>query len=147
LCSPQASPHMVCVPTHLAIPRPHPSMDHRNNSLHFLIQNSNSSLLTSQTFMLQGSHMTPPPMMQWRGSPVAGQPPTWPPPLPPGGYWPPLASGGYWPPPPPAGHTGQSSSTPTPPSGHGCWPPPPWAPPAGGQVTSWGTPPWSTPTP
>jgi hypothetical protein len=112
LCSPQASPHTVCVPTHLAIVRPHSSMDHRYNSLPFSIQNLNSYSFMSQTFMLQDSHMGPPPMMPWGGSPVAGQPPTWPPPPPPVRYWPPPPSGGYWPPPPLVGHLGQSSSTP-----------------------------------
>jgi hypothetical protein len=89
---------------HPVIPRPHTSMDHRYNSLHFSIQNSNYYSLTSQTFMLQGSHTGPPPVMSWGGSPTAGQPPMWPSPPP----------GGYWPPPPPTGHPGQSSSTPPP---------------------------------
>jgi hypothetical protein len=40
---------------------------------------------TSQTFMLQGSHMGPTPMMPWGGSPAVEQTSTWPPP-PPGGY-------------------------------------------------------------
>jgi hypothetical protein len=53
---------------------------------------------------------------------------------------------GYWPPPPPDGHPGQSFSTASPPSGHGYWPLPSWAPPARGQVPSWGMPPWMTPT-
>jgi hypothetical protein len=99
---------------HPAIPRSHASMDYMYNSLHFSIQNSNSYSLTSQTFMLQGSHMGPPSVMPWGGSPAAGQPPTWPPAPPPGGYWPPPPSSGYWPPPPLANHLGQSSSTPPP---------------------------------
>jgi hypothetical protein len=86
--------------------------------------------------MLQGSHMGPPPIMPWAGSPTAEQPPTWPPPSPPGGYWPLQPSNGYWPPSPLAGHPGQSSSTPLPPSGYIFWPPSPW-----------GMPPWMTPTP
>jgi hypothetical protein len=91
------------------------------NSLSFSIQNSNSYSSTSQTFMLQGSHMGLSPMMLWAGSPAAGQPPMWLPPSLPAGYWPPpplggywsqAPSGGYWSPPPPVGHPGQSSSTP-----------------------------------
>jgi hypothetical protein len=95
--------------------------------------------------MLHGSHMGPPPVMPWGGSPIAEEPLTWPPPL--GGYWTPPPSSGYWPPLPPAGHPGQSSSTPHPLSGYGYWPLPPWAPPNGGQVLSWGMPPWMTQTP
>jgi hypothetical protein len=91
--------------------------------------------------------MGPTPVISWRGSPAAEQPPTWLPPPPPAGYWPPPPSGGYWPPPPPAGHSGQSSSTPPPPSGQRYWPPPPWAPLAGGQAPPWGMPPWMIPTP
>jgi hypothetical protein len=55
-------------------------MDHRYNSLPFSIQNSNSNSysLTSQTFMVQGSHTGPPPVMPWGGSPTAWQPPMWP---------------------------------------------------------------------
>jgi hypothetical protein len=97
--------------------------------------------------MLQGSHTGPTPMMPWRGSPAVGQPLTWPPPLPPTGYWPPPPSGGYWPLPPPVGHPSQSFSTPVPPSGQGYWPPPPWAPPAGGQAPLWGMPLLMTLTP
>jgi hypothetical protein len=110
-------------------------MDHTYNPLPFPIRNSNSYSLTSQTFILQGSHIGPPPVMPWGGSPVAEQPLTWPPP-PPSGYRPPPPSGGYWPPPPPTGHRGHSSSTHTPSSGYEYWPPPPW-----------GMPPWTTPTP
>jgi hypothetical protein len=54
-------------PNTLGDPRPHASMDHRYISLHFSIQNSNSYSLTSQTFMIQGSHMGPPPVMPWGG--------------------------------------------------------------------------------
>jgi hypothetical protein len=118
-------------------PLTHASMDHRYNSLHFLIQNSNSYSLTSQTFLLQGSHTGPPPVMLWGGSPAAGQRPMSLPPLPPGGYLPPLPSSGYWPPPPPAGHLGHSSNTPPPPFGHGYWPLLLWALPAGGQAPPW----------
>jgi hypothetical protein len=89
----------------------------------------------SQTFMLQGSHTGSPPVMQWGGSPAAGQPSTWPSP-------PPLAA--YWPPPPLVGHSSQSSTTPPPPSGQGYWPPPPWAPLARGQAPPWGIPLWTT---
>jgi hypothetical protein len=95
-------------PNALAIPRPHALMDHSNSSLSFSIQNSNSYSFMNQTFMLQGSHMGPTSMMSWGGSPVAGQPPTWPPPLPPAGYRLPPPSGGYWPILPPAGHPDQS---------------------------------------
>jgi hypothetical protein len=42
-------------------------------------------LLISQTFMLQGSHTGPTPMMPWGGSPAAGQTSTRLP-LPPAGY-------------------------------------------------------------
>jgi hypothetical protein len=135
------------VPTHPAIPRPHASMDHRHNSLPFLIYNSNYYSLMSQTFMLQGSHTGPPPMMSWGGSPADGEPLTWPPPPPPGGYWPPPLLCGYCLPPPLVGYPGQSSSTPPPPSSQGYWPPPPWAPLAAGQAPLWGMPPWMTPTP
>jgi hypothetical protein len=107
LCSLQAPPHTVHVPMHLAIPRPHDSMDHRYNSLPFSIQNSNSYSLMSQSFMLQGSHTGLPLMMPWGGSPTTGQPPTWPL-LPRGGYWPPPPLSGYWPPPPLASHPDQS---------------------------------------
>jgi hypothetical protein len=68
--------------------------------------------------MLQDSHMGPTPMMLWGGSPTAGQTSTWLP-LPPAGYWLPPPPGGYWLPLPPVGHTGQSSSTPSPPLGQG----------------------------
>jgi hypothetical protein len=57
----QASPRTIRVPMHPVIPRPDALMDHRYNSLPFSIQNSNSYSLTSQTFMLQGSHIGPPP--------------------------------------------------------------------------------------
>jgi hypothetical protein len=126
---------MVRVPTDPAIPRPHVLMDHGYNSLPFSIHNSNSYSLTSQTYMLQGSHMSPPPVMPWGGSPAAGQPPTWSSPVPPGGYWPP---------PPPAGHLGQSSSTAPLPSGYGYWPPPSWAPLAGRHAPPWGMSPRTT---
>jgi hypothetical protein len=126
----------VCIPMHLAIPRPHTSMDHRYNSLPFSIQNSNSYSSTSQTFMLQGSHMGPKPVMPWVGSPIAGQPLTWLPPLPPPAY--------SSPPSPLVGHPGQSSSTPPPPLGHG-YRPSPWAPPTRGQASLWGMPLWTTP--
>jgi hypothetical protein len=116
------------------IPRPHALMDHRYNSLHFSIQNSNSYSFVSQTFMLQGSHMGPTPVMPWGGSLAVRQPPT----------WPSSPSGRYWPPPPPVDHSGQSSSTPPPPSGQGYWPLPPWAPLARGQALPWGMPPWTT---
>jgi hypothetical protein len=86
---------------HPAILQPHGLMDHRYNSLPFSIQNSNSYSFMSQTFMLQGSHTSPPPMMLWARSPAAGQPPTWLPPPPLAGYWLPPPSGRYWPPPPP----------------------------------------------
>jgi hypothetical protein len=133
LCSLQAYPYTVCVLTYLVIPRPHTSMDHKYNPVHFLIQNSNSYSCTSQTFMLQGSRMDPTPVMPWGGSPAAGQPLTWPPQLLPVGYWPPLPPGGYWLPSLLAGHPGQSSSTPPPSPGQGYWSPS-WAPPAGGQA-------------
>jgi hypothetical protein len=146
LCNSQASPHTICIPMYPVIPRSHASMDHRYNSLPFSIQNSNSYSLTSQTFMLQGSHMGPPPVMPWEGSPVAGQHPTWP--LPSSdGYWPPPPSSGYCPPLPPASHPGQSSNTPPPPFSYRYWSSPPWAPPAGGQVPPWGMPPWTTSMP
>jgi hypothetical protein len=122
-------------------------MDHRYNSLSFLVQNSNSYLFTSQTFMLQSSHMGPTPMMPWGGSPIAGQPLMWLPPLSLARYWPPPPSGGYWPPPPPAVHPGQSSNTPPPPFGQGYWSPPSWAPPARVQGPPWGMPLWMTLTP
>jgi hypothetical protein len=97
--------------------------------------------------MLYGSHMGPTPVIPWGGSPAAGQPPTWLPPLAPMGYWPPPPAAGCWLPPPPAGHSGQSSSTPPPPSGQGYWPPPLWAPLARREAPLWGMPPWMTPTP
>jgi hypothetical protein len=147
LCSLQASPHTVRVPTHLAIVQPHSSMDHRYNSLPFSIQNLNSYSFMSQTFMLQGSHIGPPPMMPWGWSPAAGQPPMWPPPPPPAAYWPPPPTGGYWLPPPPVGHPGQSSSTPPPPFSQGYWSSPPWVPLAQGQAPPWGMHLWMTPTP
>jgi hypothetical protein len=90
--------------------------------------------------------MGPPPVMLWRGSPVVGQPPTWPP-SPLGGYWPPPPSRGYWLPLPPTDHPSQSFSTPPPPSGYEYWPLPPWAPPTGGQAPPWGITMWTTPTP
>jgi hypothetical protein len=130
---------MVRVPTHPSIPQPHASMDHMYNSLPFSIQNSNSYSFMSQTFMLQGSHMGPTPVIPWGGTP------TWPPLPPPTGYWPPPPPAEYWPPQPLAGHPGQSSSTPPPPSGQGYWLPPPWAPPVRGQASPWGMPPWTTP--
>jgi hypothetical protein len=68
-------------------------------------------LLMSQTFMLQGSHTSPTPVMPWGGSPTTGQTSTWLP-SPPAGYWPTSPLGRYWPPSPPARHLGQSSSTP-----------------------------------
>jgi hypothetical protein len=46
----------------------------------------------------------------------------------------------------PAGHLGQSSSTPPQPSGQRYWPLSPWASLAGGQAPSWGMP-WMTPMP
>jgi hypothetical protein len=119
------------------IPQPHTLMDHKYNSLSFSIKNSNSYSCMSQTFMLQGSHTGPTPVMPWGGSPAAGRPSTWLPPSPPAGYLPP---------PPPAGHPGHSSSTPPSPLGQGYWPPP-WASPAGGQAPPWGMPPWITSTP
>jgi hypothetical protein len=143
----QASPHTVLVPMHPVILRPHGLMDHRYNSLPFSIQNSNSYSSMSQTFMLQRSHMGPPAMMSWAGSPAAGQPPTWQPPSPLAGYWPPPPSGRYWPPPLPVGHPGQSSSTPPPSSSQRYWSSPPWARPTQGQAPSWGMPPWMTPMP
>jgi hypothetical protein len=133
LCSPQASPRIVRFLMHPVISGSHASMDHRYNSLPFSIQNSNSYSFTSQAFMLQGSHMGPTPVMSWGGSPIVGQPPTWPPPSPPAGYWLSPPSGGYWPPPPLGGHLGESSSTPPPPSGQGYWPSPPCSPLAGGK--------------
>jgi hypothetical protein len=145
LCSPWASPRTVHIPTHPVIPQPHTLMDHRYNSLPFLIQNSNSYSLMSQTFMFQGSHTGPTPVIPWGGCPAARQPQTWPPPLPTVGYWPPPPLGGYWPPPPLAGHLLQSSSAPPPPFGQEYCPPQPWAPPARGQAPPWGMPPWMTP--
>jgi hypothetical protein len=88
--------------------------------------------------MLQSSHTGPIRVMSWGGSPVAGQPPTWPPPQPPVGCWPP---------PPPTDHSDQSNSTPPPPFGQGYWLLPSCAPPAGGQAPPWEIPPWTTPTP
>jgi hypothetical protein len=52
----------------------------------------------------------------------------------------------YWLPLPPAGHTGQSSSTPLPPSVLGYWSLS-WAPLARGQAPPWGMPPWTTSVP
>jgi hypothetical protein len=113
-CRPHASPHTFRIPTHQTIPRPHALMDHRYNPRPFSIQNSNSYSCMSQTFMLQGSHSGPTPVMRWGGSPTAGQTSMWLP-LPP--------PAGYWPPPPPIGHTGQSSITPPPHSSPGYWSP------------------------
>jgi hypothetical protein len=62
----------------------------------FLIQNSNFYSYMSQTFMLQGSHTAPTPVMSWGGSSVVGQTSMWTPPLPPAGYWLPPPLGGYW---------------------------------------------------
>jgi hypothetical protein len=95
-------------------PRPHALMDHRYNPLPFSIQNSNSYSCMSQTFILQGSHSGPTPVMRWGRSPTAGQTSMWLP-LPP--------PSGYCPPPPPIGHPGQSSSTPPPHSSPGYWSP------------------------
>jgi hypothetical protein len=78
--------------------------------------------------------MGPTPVMPWGGSPIAVQPPTWLPPLPPSGYWPPPPPTGYWPAPPLARHVGQSSSTPPTPSNQGYWPLPSWAPLARGRA-------------
>jgi hypothetical protein len=126
LWSLHASPHTVRVPTHPVIPRSHASTDNRYNYLLFLIQNSNFYSFMSQTFMLQGSHTGPTPVIPWGGSPAAGQSPTWPPPPPPAGYWPPSLPAGCWRALHPAGHPCQSFSIPPPPSGQGYWPPPPW---------------------
>jgi hypothetical protein len=128
---------MVLIPMHPMIPRPRALMDHRYNSLPFLIENSNSYSLTSQTFMLHGSHMGPAPVMSWRGSPTAEQPPMQ------------VDTGrqrlqvdtGH--------HCLQSAIQARVPAllpGHEYWPPPLWAPPARGQAPSWGMPPWTTPT-
>jgi hypothetical protein len=115
---------MVRVPTRPTISRPHASTDHMYNSLPFSIQNSNSYSCMSQTFMLHDSHMGPTPVMPWRGSPAAGQPPTWPALSPPAGYWSPPPPTRYWPPLPLADHPGQSSNTPPAPFDQGYWPPP-----------------------
>jgi hypothetical protein len=112
VCKPHASPHTVLIPMQSVIPRPHASTDHKYNSLPFSIQNSNSYSFTSQTFMLQGSHMGPRPVIPWGGSPAAGQPLMW---------LPPSHPAGYWPPPPLAGHPIQCSSTPPPPSSQRYW--------------------------
>jgi hypothetical protein len=58
--------------------------------------------------------MGPTPVMSWGESPVAGQPPTWPPPSPLARYWPPPPPAGYRLPPPPASHPDQSFSIPPP---------------------------------
>jgi hypothetical protein len=129
---------------HPVIPRPHASMGHRYISLPLSIQNSIPYSCTSQTFMLQGFHTGPTLMMPhtgptlvmlWGGSLTTGLPLTW------------LPLAEYGPQPPPVDHTGQSSSTPPPPSGQGYRPSLLWAPPARGQALPWGMTPWMTPTP
>jgi hypothetical protein len=96
--------------------------------------------------MLHYSHMSSTPGKPWEGSPAAGQPPTWPLPSPPGGYWLPTPAARYWPSPTPADHPGQSFTTPLPCSGQGYWLSPPLAPPAAGQAPVWEMPLWTTPT-
>jgi hypothetical protein len=49
-CSPQASPHMVRIPTHQAIPRPHALMDHRYNPLPFSILKKSYSCVTGFSY-------------------------------------------------------------------------------------------------
>jgi hypothetical protein len=81
-------------------------------------------------FVLQASQSSQAPSMQYVGSPVAGAPPTWPPP-PLAGFWPPSGSGYFHPPLQP--YLGQPRAPPPPQMGQGYWPlPPPWGSPLGG---------------